>query len=69
MADRETIGRRIRDAREDLEWSKLMLANVANISSHSQVCRIEDGSRGANIETIWAVARALGMSMEELLRP
>jgi transcriptional regulator with XRE-family HTH domain len=64
-----TLGARIRRYREANNMTVRQLANEAGMS-HSSLTRLELGStRGANSENLIALARALRVSVDELVRP
>ncbi len=64
-----TLGERIRQYREANRMTVRQLANEAGMS-HSSLTRLELGStRGVNSDNLVALARALRVSVDELVRP
>ena len=59
------LGRRVRDLRKASNLTQENLAERAGISWHF-VSSIERGQKGATIETLGAIARALDVSLSEL---
>ena len=69
LAHREAIamGRRIAHAREEKRWTQEELGEAAGGYSRAAVNRLEHGDRlNPSAALIYGVARALGMSFEEL---
>ena len=63
-----SLGEFLRERRMAKEWSKRKLAEKANIS-HTEVHRIENGERvNPSIPVLNALAEALGVPKEEMLR-
>jgi transcriptional regulator with XRE-family HTH domain len=61
------LGRRISDLREKRGLSQTQLADMAEIG-RAHLSQIENGAVAARIDTLYAVAQALEMKLEELFR-
>lgn len=55
-----TIGERLRRARKNRKVTQVELAQRTGVA-HSTVVRIERGQAKPRIETVWALAEALGV--------
>lgn len=66
LRERRRIGRRIRDARMDhnLTQEQVFLAASVNRSFYQQ---IEGGAANPSLETLLRIARAIGVTISELL--
>lgn len=62
----QDIGGRIRARRERLGWTTTKLATLAGVSQ-SYIWRIEKGKATGTIETLTAIAGAMGLSVDRLL--
>lgn len=60
------LGRRVRRQRSVLGWTQAQLAEHIGVST-SLVGHVERGSRKASLETLVALANALGVSLDYLL--
>ena len=60
---RERLGLRIRSLREAAGMNQLQLAELAGIQS-SHLSRIEAGKYAVTLETVQAIAEALGMTVD-----
>lgn len=72
MEEKETmnykaLGRRVRAKRLAIGWTQEYLANEIDVST-SFVGHIERGTRKASIDTLVALANAMQVSTDELLR-
>lgn len=70
----QTFARRVRELREQREWSQTLLA--ANLAlSHgikldgTAITRIEKGARSIRLDEAVALAKVFGMTVDEMLRP
>lgn len=63
----KTIGRVIRNLREDGRLSQEVLSGFAGIA-RTHLSMIENGSKNASVETLWRIAEALGMQLSDLIR-
>jgi len=61
------LGRRVRAKRLALSWTQEYLANEIEVST-SFIGHIERGTRKASIDTLVALANAMQISTDELLR-
>ena len=59
------LGRRIRRAREQRGMTQSELAHAADVGAN-YVPRLERGEMVPSVEAAWRVARALGVSLDEL---
>ncbi len=65
--DGERMARRVKSLRADLGWDQEKLAEEAGVSKDT-VCSVECGRRGVTLNTIVALADALGCeSVDELV--
>lgn len=62
-AARKMLGRQLKEAREDKGLSVRQLAGLSGINK-SQICRVEAGRLNVGIDTITALADALGLKIE-----
>jgi len=60
-------GGKIRKLRRQRGWTQKQLAAKAGLS-HAQVSNVERGDRGASVEALERIARALGIKAGDLLR-
>ncbi len=67
-ASRQTLGRRLRRLREEAGLTQAELAQRAGVGRVT-VARIENGRMYARTETLRRLARALGISLVDLLAP
>jgi transcriptional regulator with XRE-family HTH domain len=65
---RRHLGQRLKELRNDKDVSQEDLAGSAGMSPR-QVQNLEAGKKASSIDAWFAVARALGVGLEELLRP
>lgn len=63
----QTVGRRVRDLRERMGWSQSELARRAGVGV-STLSEIESGQSAPRLDTLVALAQALGASLESFLR-
>lgn len=61
------LGRRIQDIREKRGLSQTLLADMAGIG-RAHLSQIENGAVAARVDTLYALAQALEMKLEELFR-
>jgi len=61
------LGRRISEIREKRGLSQTQLADTAGIG-RAHLSQIENGAVAARIDTLYAVAQALDLKLEELLK-
>ena len=61
------LGRRLSDLREKRGLSQTQLADMAGIG-RAHLSQIENGAVAARIDTLYALAEALEMTLSELLR-
>jgi transcriptional regulator with XRE-family HTH domain len=61
------LGRRLSDLREKRGLSQTQLADMAEIG-RAHLSQIENGAVAARIDTLYAIAQALEMKLEELFR-
>lgn len=64
--DYKVTGRIIGRIRVQREMSQEVLSGLAGIA-RSHLAMIENGSKNANVETLWRIAAALDMRMSELM--
>ena len=64
--DYKVTGRIIGRIRVQREMSQEVLSELAGIA-RSHLAMIENGSKNANVETLWRIAAALDMRMSELM--
>ena len=60
------FGWRVRRLREARAWTQERLAEQADLD-RSYIAGIEAGLRNPSLQSIWRVAKALGVTMSELL--
>ena len=63
---RETLGRRIREQRQSAQFTQAELAKRSSIG-RTTVARIESGEQSPRFNTLSAIARALGLTVDDLL--
>lgn len=61
------LGRRLSDLREKRGLSQTHLADMAGVG-RAHLSQIENGAVAARIDTVFALAKALDLSLEELFR-
>ena len=61
------LGRRIQNIREKRGLSQTQLADMADVG-RAHLSQIENGAVAARIDTLHALAQALEMKLEELVR-
>ncbi len=61
------LGRRLSDLREKRGLSQTQLADMAEIG-RAHLSQIENGAVAARIDTLYAIAAALEMKLEELFQ-
>ena len=61
------LGRRLSDLREKRGLSQTQLADMAEIG-RAHLSQIENGAVAARINTLYALAQALELSLEEMFR-
>jgi transcriptional regulator with XRE-family HTH domain len=61
------LGRRLSQLRERRGLSQTQLADMAQIG-RAHLSQIENGAVAARIDTLYAIAQALDLTLEELLR-
>ncbi|WP_263352849.1 helix-turn-helix transcriptional regulator [Acidicapsa acidisoli] len=61
------LGRRLSDLREKRGLSQTQLADMAEIG-RAHLSQIENGAVAARIDTLYAIAQALEMKLEEMFR-
>jgi transcriptional regulator with XRE-family HTH domain len=61
------LGRRLSELREKRGLSQTQLADMAEIG-RAHLSQIENGAVAARIDTLYAIARALEMTLEEMFR-
>ena len=61
------LGRRLSQLRERRGLSQTQLADMAQIG-RAHLSQIENGAVAARIDTLYAIARALDLMLEELLK-
>ena len=64
---REMVGHVIQKLRKERQLSQEVLSGLAGIA-RSHLSMIENGSKQANLETLWKLAVALGLRPSELVR-
>jgi transcriptional regulator with XRE-family HTH domain len=64
----DTFPARVKELRQLRGLSRDQLAVAAGTSSHS-VAKLEQGTRAPSLELAWRLARALGCSLDDLVRP
>jgi len=66
---RSQLGNKIREARERLSWSQTRLAEAVGLGSPQIVSTIENGQRELKAWELFKIAKALHVSVEQLLNP
>jgi transcriptional regulator with XRE-family HTH domain len=61
------LGRRLSDLREKRGLSQTQLADMAEIG-RAHLSQIENGAVAARIDTLYAIAQALELSLSEMLK-
>lgn len=61
------LGRRLQELREKRGLSQTHLADMAGIG-RAHLSQIENGAVAARVNTLYALARALEMTLEEMFR-
>ena len=61
------LGRRISGIREKRGLSQIQLADISGIG-RAHLSQIENGAVSARIDTLYAIAQALDLKLEELFR-
>ena len=61
-----TIGNRIKEIRQDLNYSQIQLSKLAGLTP-AAICQYESGSRKPTIEAVLRLASALSVSVETLI--
>jgi len=61
------LGRRLSDLREKRGLSQTQLADMAEIG-RAHLSQIENGAVAARIDTLYAIAQALDLSLSEMLK-
>lgn len=64
--DYQAMGRRIRQRRRWLEMTQEKLAEAVGVCT-SFIGHIERGSRKLSVETLWAICKALEISMDDIV--
>lgn len=67
MSLEELLGTRIRELREEREWTQEKLASEANLAPR-HIQQIEHGERWPRVATLKKLAKAFKMAPEEILR-
>lgn len=65
--DRRIMGQTIGKLRTRQGMTQEVLSGLAGIA-RSHLTMIENGSKSANVETLWRISCALGLRLSELLR-
>jgi transcriptional regulator with XRE-family HTH domain len=60
-----SLGERIKERRNELDWTQEVLARKAGISK-GFLSDVENGKRGISADTLIEIARVLGMSLDHL---
>ncbi|MBR1561488.1 MAG: helix-turn-helix transcriptional regulator [Clostridia bacterium] len=63
--DNKITGRVIKALRQKKELTQDVLSGLAGIG-RSHLAMIESGDKNANVDTLWRIADALGLSLSEL---
>ncbi len=63
--DYQKMGRLIREIRKEKGASQEVISGLAGIG-RTHLVMIENGSKNANVETLWRIAAALGMPLSAL---
>lgn len=64
--DYQAMGRRIRQRRRWLDMTQEQLAEAVGVCT-SFIGHIERGSRKLSVETLWAICKALEISMDDIV--
>ncbi|MDO4294454.1 MAG: helix-turn-helix transcriptional regulator [Eubacteriales bacterium] len=64
--DRSAVGKRVRERREELGWSRSFVANQLGLVS-KYYGDIERGTCGMSVETLLCMSRLFGLSMDYLI--
>ena len=64
-SDNKITGRVIKALRQKKELTQDVLSGLAGIG-RSHLAMIESGDKNANVDTLWRIADALGLSLSEL---
>lgn len=67
MSLEESLGRRIRQLREQRGWTQEKLADEAGLASR-HIQQLEHGERWPRADTLRRLAEAFGIEAEEILR-
>src|SRR5512139_1741369 len=62
------VGERIRKRRNELDWTQERLAKESGLSK-GFLSDVEAGKRSVGADSLLAIANALGVSMDELMKP
>lgn len=65
--DNKITGKIIRELRTQQGISQEVLSGLAGVA-RSHLTMIENGSKNANVDTLWRIADALGIRLSELIR-
>jgi len=65
--DNIITGKIIRELRTQQGISQEVLSGLAGVA-RSHLTMIENGSKNANVDTLWRIADALGIRLSELIR-
>ena len=68
VIDSLTLGKRIRQLRSDAQLTLADLASSVGVAT-SHMSSLENGKREAKLSELQSVARAVGVSLDELLTP
>ena len=66
MPTQTPFGRRLRDLREEKEWSQVILAKVANMPA-AMISHFETGQRHASVDSLVKLANALEVTIDYLV--
>ena len=61
------LGRRLSELRDKRGLSQTQLADMAGVG-RAHLSQIENGAVAARIDTLYAIAKVLGLKMEEMFR-
>jgi len=62
------LGKRIKEIRQNQKISQSELANRIKYLNQSQISKIEKGDRKATAEDLIVIAKALGVTIDELIK-
>ena len=65
--DSSAIGKAVRQMRQSKRMSQEVLSGLAGIA-RSHLAMIETGDKAANVETLWKIAQAFEIPLNELIR-